>query len=225
MHRKVTDYFPRLGYACINLSLDATTSRTARLATIEKKGIQFLKDLILKNIDDLKTILLNNAGRGILFYRISSDLIPHITNPKLSTGFTLDFARKKLSEAGAIARKYNMRLTFHPGQFTLLSSENEKVTSNSIRDIVYHADVLVAMGCTPGDGSVIILHGGGTYGDKKSAIGRIKSNYYKIPEYARRYIAFENDEKSYSPDDLLPICGRTRSAICDGCLSLQVYVP
>lgn len=203
----------RIGYACINTELaeeNITVNRTARLNTIEQKGAEFIKSLVLQNLEDLAKVLEWNEKHGLRFYRLSSDMISHLYNEKLSKeiieAYTLDFARDKLADIGKYARNNAHRLTFHPGQYTLLSSGDPKVIKNAIRDIEIHADILAAMGLTPEMGSVIILHGGGTYGDKPAAIDRIRKNLALISPEVRKYISFENDERGYSPSDLLPIC-------------------
>ena len=69
----------RLGYACINTELrkrDIYTSRTLRLSTLKTKGIEYVKELGLKNVDDLLKILKWNKENGIYFMRVSSEIFP-----------------------------------------------------------------------------------------------------------------------------------------------------
>ncbi|QYB17495.1 UV DNA damage endonuclease [Pacmanvirus S19] len=210
-----------LGYACINQTLSEegiTVNRTARLTTIEKNGAEFIKQLVLENLTDLQKILEWNEAHGYRFYRLSSDMISHVSNEMLSKEiieeYTLDFARDKLAEIGKYAREHAHRLTFHVGQYTLLSSPDEGVRRRSIRDLEIHDDILTAMGLKPETGSVIILHGGGVYGDIKITIDRIRETISNLPINVAKRISLENDERSYDPEDLLPICEEFSIPFC-----------
>lgn len=62
--------------------------------------------------------------------------------------------------------------------------------------------------------TVFILHGGGTYGDKKKTMKRWVKNYKKLPLNMRKWIVLENDERNYSPMDLIEICEKNKIPIC-----------
>ena len=86
-----------------------------------------------------------NEDNGIKVFRLSSELFPHKTNPEIED-YTFDFALEKLQRAGALARKYNQRITFHPGQYNVLGTPNESALKKTIDDLTYHATVLDLMG-------------------------------------------------------------------------------
>jgi len=220
----------KLCYACINKTLSEqgiTVNRTARLATIEKNGAEFIKQLVMENLCDLQKILEWNESNGIRFYRLSSDMISHLYNEKLSKevveAYTLDFARDKLAEIGKYARENGHRLTFHVGQYTLLSSPDEGILRRSLRDLEIHSDILDAMGMGPD--SIIIMHGGGTYKDKQTTIGRIKEVISNMPDNVRNRLCLENDEIGYNPDDLLPICEEFNIPFCLDIFHYKVHNP
>jgi UV DNA damage endonuclease len=54
--------------------------------------------------------------------------------------------------------------------------------------------------------SIMIIHMGGVYGDRASALKRFEENYKKLPERIKRRLVLENDELGYSVSDLLPVC-------------------
>lgn len=193
-----------LGYACINTVLrkkNIFCSRTCRLATLEKKGIEYAKELAIQNINDLQKILEWNLQNNIFFFRISSDLCPFASHEKY--GYSLEFADKQLKDIGDYAKQHNMRLTLHPSQFNVLSSPHQNVIDNTIRDLSYQCEILDRMGLD--QASVIILHGGGVYGNKTTALQRLSDNIEKLPDNIRNRIVLENCEMSYNIDDLLPI--------------------
>lgn len=208
----------RIGYACINLELrkqDIYSTRTITLGQIAKRGLDVVKQIALQNIHDLGEIIKQNEKNGIRFFRITSNLFPHLENPHLenqlggqhqSEKYNIDFARDELARVGALAREYGHRLTMHPGQYVQLGSPKPEVVKQSIRDITIHAKILQAMGMKPELGSVIIIHGGGRFGDKPATLNRIRETFKLIPSDISQFIAFENDEWSYSVMDLLPLC-------------------
>ena len=196
----------QLGLCCINTILrekDIFCSRTMRLATLMTKGISEAERLALQNCEDMITMIKWNSENGIRFFRLSSDIFPHISNPE-APQYTLHFAQHLLTEAGKLARKYKQRLTFHPGQFNVIPTPNENVFKKTCIELGIHAEILDRMGCD--HDSIMVIHGGGLYGDKKSAIARFITNFYRLPDNVQRRLVLENCEKSYSVEDCLEIC-------------------
>jgi UV DNA damage endonuclease len=110
-------------------------------------------------------------------------------------GYSLDYCAPILAEVGALANKYGHRLTVHPGQYTQLGSPRDSVIKASIRELEYHAQMLNLMGIGP-DG-VMIIHGGGVYGDKEAALARIRKTVEEdLPQDVRDRLVLENDEVS-----------------------------
>ncbi|ETW77497.1 hypothetical protein HETIRDRAFT_37134 [Heterobasidion irregulare TC 32-1] len=206
---KKTTYKGRLGYACLNTILRETKpeptfcSRTCRLATIAKNGLDFAKDLGIQNVRDLSKLIQWNEANNIRFMRISSELFPFASHSKY--GYSLDYAATELKAAGDLANSLGHRMTLHPGQFTQLGSPREDVVEASVRELHYHCSILRHMGM--GKDSVIIIHMGGMYGDKPSALARFKENYTsKLSDEIKARLVLENDEMCYNVDDLLPVC-------------------
>ena len=66
-----------IGYACINMGLrseDIFTNRTLRKATLLDKGYEYLSELIIANLEDLKLVLKWNEENDHRFFRISSEI-------------------------------------------------------------------------------------------------------------------------------------------------------
>ena len=156
----------QLGLCCLNTVLRTQTmpvfcSRKMIMRTIKEKGINALKQKIIANVHDLFKMIKWNEQNGIKVLRISSELFPHFSNPKVEN-YDMDFVDKILKEIGAYARSMNHRLTFHPGQYNVVGTPNEKTFQQTICDLSYHAEVLDRMGM--GINSVMVVHGGGMYG-------------------------------------------------------------
>jgi UV DNA damage endonuclease len=213
-----SDYVPvpwkgRLGYACLNTILRSRKapvfcSRTTRIATIQKEdhGMPFLLELGRQNAADLSKMLLWNEQYGIRFFRVSSEMFPFASHEDYV--YNLEHADKELREAGAIANKYDHRITCHPGQFTQIASPNPKVFVNAVRDLELHDELLTRLRLDEqrDRDAVMILHLGGMYGDKEATLERFRTNYAKLSDSIKRRLVLENDDMSWSVTDLLPLC-------------------
>jgi UV DNA damage endonuclease len=102
---------------------------------------------------------------------------------------------------GALAGRLGLRLSFHPDQFVVLNSLREEVVAASIAEIEHQVAVAQWIGA-----DVINIHGGGAYGSPAEALGRFARNLQRLSEEARRRLTVENDDKLFTPADLLPMC-------------------
>ena len=195
----------QLGLCCLNTTLRSQNpsifcSRKMIMRKIEEDGIQSLKLKIIQNLNDLYEMIKWNEQNGIKVLRISSELFPHISNPRVE-GYDMEFADALLKKIGEYARSLNHRLTFHPGQYNVVGTPNESTFQQTINDLSYHAEVLDRMGM--GEDSVMVVHGGGIYGDKEKTLERWCYNYDRLPEPIRRRLVLENCEKCFSIEDCL----------------------
>ncbi|KFY12556.1 hypothetical protein V491_06739 [Pseudogymnoascus sp. VKM F-3775] len=118
------------------------------------------------------------------------------------------FAAGALEEVGRVAAELEQRLTVHPGQYTQLGSPRQGVIENSVRDLEYHDEMLSLLKLPEQQDrdAVMVLHLGGTFGDKAATIERFKTNYAALSESIKKRLVLENDDVSWSVHDLLPIC-------------------
>ncbi|KAI0943504.1 hypothetical protein AcW1_002653 [Taiwanofungus camphoratus] len=211
VERKTTNFKGRLGYACLNTILRARKpasesvfcSRTCRLDTIRKNGLDFAKELGRQNCKDLLTIIQWNEDNRVRFFRLSSEMFPFASHG--TYGYSLEYAAEELKAAGDLAKRYGHRLTSHPGQFTQLASPKDDVVTASVRELDYHCQLMRYMGLD--QDSVIIIHMGGVYGNKPGTLERFRENYRtRLTDEMRARLVLENDEICYSADDLLPVC-------------------
>jgi len=197
----------QLGLCCINTILKNQkptifSSRKMIIKSIKEKGIETLKEKIIQNLKDVLTIMDWNEVNGIKVYRLSSELFPHKSN-KLVEHYSFDFAVDLLREIGNKSRIYNQRLTFHPGQYNVVGSPNKKCFTQTINDLKYHADVLDLMKLD--ENSVMVVHGGGIYGDKLLTKERWCNQFKLLPENVQKRLVIENCENCFSIIDCLEI--------------------
>ena len=207
----------RIGYPCINLSLDCRPSRTLRLANLAPDR---LRALVAGNLACLERIVRWNAERGLLFLRITSDLVPLASHPAnrfpWDEEFAADFAR-----IGDLIRSLGMRISMHPGQYTLLNSPRPEVAAAARADLAYHARVLDLLGLDRT--AKIQIHVGGRYGDKATALERFVREAERLDPAVRARLAVENDERLFNLDDVLTASRATGLPVLLDVFHRQVY--
>ncbi|KAK0716208.1 UV-endonuclease UvdE-domain-containing protein [Lasiosphaeris hirsuta] len=170
-------------------------------------GDKFVQELGLANAKDIVKMLRWNGKYGIKFMRLSSEMFPFASHEEY--GYKLaPFASEILAEAGRVAAELGHRLTTHPGQFTQLGSPRKEVVTAAIRDLEYHDELLSLLRLPEQQDrdAVMILHMGGTFGDKAATLDRFRENYAKLSPSVKARLVLENDDVGWSVHDLLPIC-------------------
>ena len=192
----------RAGYACINLSLKESF-RNYRLATVEKEDEEKITEVIWHNVRLLRQIVEYNIKHNIYVYRIISDLVPFCTHPYVKEIYKEKVLNNEemyhhFTAIRAMREEYNLRLSIHPSQFNVLSSPKKEVVSRSIEEINAQAQWIKAL-----RGQNVVIHVGGSYGDKKSAMERFKTNLRYVDQ---NLISIENDDKTYNVEEVVEIC-------------------
>jgi UV DNA damage endonuclease len=194
----------RIGYPCINNSVGCTANRTFRLRNYSDE--RFVNTVAF-NLACLKKIFEFNKAHGILFFRISSDLIPFASHPACAVDWQTVFSNELVS-LGRYVRKNNMRISMHPDQFVILNAQKSEIITSSIAELRYHAQVLGAMKLPVS--AKIQIHIGGVYGDKQAAVKRFVKTYAELDDTVKSRLVIENDDNRYSLADCIHIhevCG------------------
>lgn len=144
----------------------------------------------------------------ITMYRMSSDIAPYVTHPDMPQFHgQIKECSLELRELGQLAREQGLRLSFHPSQFVILNSPDRALVDKSIWDLEAQAEMLDCMELGPE--AVLIIHVGGTYGDRASGCERWVDTYHRLPEPVRRRLVLENDDIRYSAANVLSINEQT----------------
>ena len=196
---------------CCQFKAEKITFRTttARVLSTMPRGEQLkkLSGICYNNAQNLIRAVQTVQHLGIGAFRIMSPLFPRMTHPEV--GYSLDDLPEgdRIANLLEVTRSFSdlhdIRLSFHPDQFVVLSSPHPRVVDNSIRELEYHAWLAEAVGA-----NVINLHAGGVYGDKLSALHRFCEVFANLPENVRSRLTLENDDISYTVSDLLPVCDK-----------------
>ena len=193
----------KIGYPCLNRSLGCTPGHTFRLASYSPVR---LAETVRQNLDCLGRQLEYNRDHGLLFLRITSDLVPFASHPVCAFPWPEEFA-PRFAALGNIIRAGSLRISMHPDQFTLINSPDEDIFRRSSAELAYHARVLDLLGLD--NTARIQVHAGGVYNDKPASIDRFCARFEKLPETVRRRLTVENDDRLYSVADCLQISRRT----------------
>jgi UV damage endonuclease UvdE len=168
---------------------------------------QKLWDLMVQNIESTRKLVerVGTLDDNLRMVRISSDILPVYTQCDYSYFWTQPSVRSycelHFAEIGRIAREQNVRLSMHPGQFTVLASENPGIVERSIEEFEYHTDMARWMGYgkTFQDFKINVHISG------KQGPAGIKAALKKLSLEARNCITIENDEISWGLDSSLEL--------------------
>ncbi len=187
----------RIGYPCINRSLECRGNKTFRLKSYSEER---LIETVSRNIDCLEKMLRWNVDHDLLFFRISSDLVPFASHEINDFDWVAHF-QQEFRRIGAYITDHEIRISMHPDQFTVLNSKESDVVRRSVAELTYHAHVLDALHL-PADAKIQV-HVGGVYGNKKQSMRRFAQTCNDLPDNIRRRLVIENDDRLYSVQDCL----------------------
>ena len=166
-----------------------------------------LWDLMKDNIESVRMLVekVGTLDERLRMVRIGSDVLPVYTQRDYSYFWRLPdvvaYAEKHFAQVGAIARARDVRLSFHPGQFTVLASDNPEIVNRSIEEFEYHADMVRWMGFGKQfQDFKINVHIAGRAGP-----AGIKAVIPRLSNEARNCITIENDEISWGIDASLEL--------------------
>jgi UV DNA damage endonuclease len=198
----------RLGLCCQFLQQPIkfrVTTATAMQRLPRREQLARFTELCAGNAEALLAALQFCAARGIGSFRILTPIMPVKTHP--TVGYRVeelpgaDEIVAQFRRCGEFARANNIRTGFHPDQFVVLNSPDADIVARSIADIEAQAELAEWT-----NADTVNIHGGGGYGDKRSALERFRRNLEKLSPRARSRLTVENDDKTFTPADLLPLC-------------------
>ncbi|MCB2184304.1 MAG: UV DNA damage repair endonuclease UvsE [Desulfobulbaceae bacterium] len=202
----------RFGLCCIfrqePLKFRQVTAKTLQ-ALPRKIQLERLSEVCLHNVRTLQKALDFVAENNIGAFRILSPLFPRYSHPEV--GYIIEDLPDKseivqrFAEIRLFRQAHDIRLSFHPDQFNVLSSPRPEVVRNTMRELEYQGMLGEMV-----DADIINLHAGGTYGNKKDALKRLQKRVDILPQQIRSRLSLENDDKSYTPHDLLPVCQKLK---------------
>lgn len=198
----------RFGLCCLFVAEPVsfrTTTAKALAALGRREALAKASSVCRHNAANLLLAVHTCRRLGIGAFRISSPLFPRMTHPEVGYGLDdLPDAEAISGDLDAVkdfAQVHDIRLSFHPDQFVVLSSPHAHVVHSSVKELMYQAFLAERVGA-----DVINIHAGGVYGDKGEALQRLSGVVRDLPESVTSRLTLENDDVSYTVRDLLPVC-------------------
>jgi len=168
---------------------------------------QKLWDIMVQNIEATRKLVerVGTLDDHLRMVRLSSDLLPVYTHRDWGYFWhrtdVRSYCETHFSQVGQIARDRSVRLSFHPGQFTVLASDNPGIVDRSIEEFEYHADMARWMGYGKRfQDYKINVHISGRQGPEG-----IRRAYNRLSPEARNCITIENEENAWGLNDCLTI--------------------
>jgi len=214
----------RIGFACKYMHPDQsqkkklleeiqrplnTRSTTVRWLNSQTRDVaeQRLWELMEHNIQSYYNLIeyVGSLPHELRMVRLGSDVLPVYTEPTWCYYWkrpdVVSYCEKHFARVGDLARALDVRVSMHPGQFTVLASDNDDIVERSIEEFEYHTDVIRWMGY------------GRTFQDFKCNVhisGRrgpqgIKDALKRLSPEARNVITIENDENRWGLEHSLEL--------------------
>ena len=193
-----------IGYACKIIGPEQIVMKGCALKNATEDR---LMALIGHNLSALDAMLSYNQANEIRLFRISSDIIPFGSGLASTFPWQLRFS-ETLRAVGNKANASAIRLSMHPGQYTVLNTPDPAVLQRAIADLQYHANFLDSLGLD--SSHKLILHVGGVYGNKLAALKRFSDHYKDLPDAIKRRLVIENDDRCYHIGDVLELAGQLK---------------
>lgn len=223
---------PQVGHCCISLAPDnsnregcANASMTvAHVSKLEgRERVAYIHRAVLQNLTALSNTVdwLITLPPALRMFRITSGLLPLYTHAVAQPVYAQPaFARQiadSLAATGSKARAHGVRLSLHPGQFTVLNSTGDATRIASVAEFEYHARIGEMLGFNGGnrlsgrnnlplDSFVINIHGGSWQGSFEASTEGWRDSWPRLSSAARRMITLENDEMSWGAPEIVQLC-------------------
>jgi UV DNA damage endonuclease len=219
-----TSTYERIGFACKYMHPDQTQpkklleeiqrplntkSTTVQWLNRQTREIaeQRLWDIMVHNIDAYRRLIeyVGSLPQGLRMVRLGSDCLPVYTQQDWRYYWRLPdvraYCEREFAKVGETARRLDVRLSMHPGQFTVLASDDADIVERSIEEFEYHTDIIRWMGY------------GRKFQDFKCNVhisGRqgpagIKAALKRLTPEARNCITIENDENKWGLEHSLEL--------------------
>lgn len=194
----------------------ATLKNFIKLSSLDRE--RKLVGLLQHNLESFSNQIdyVLSLEKNLRMFRVGSDIFPLYTAEQAEPCYRNSSAIKEIfSRFEKLKNKIgesNIRLSMHPGQFTLLVTSSDNVVDNSVKDIEYHNFFFDLIGVSPDDNRCEInIHVGQK---RKDYIEVFRKGYEKLSQNARKRLSIENDEFSYSIHEVLDLTEKYEIKAC-----------
>lgn len=200
----------RFGFVAMSLQLEkASPSQTMTVKNFLKlpdreAALKRITAIAHSNLTNTLRILRHAHSNGVYIYRFTSKLIPLYGHELTKEWDFYRYLEKDFIEIGDFVKEKEMRVSFHPDHFTLINSPDPEIVERSMEDLERHVKMLEAMGLD--ERAKLVIHIGGGYKDKPSALKRFMENWNRLSDNVKRRLTVENDDKIFTACETLKVC-------------------
>ena len=201
-----------IGYCCIALGINEDKkkkdyikiNRGMTKKTFEEKGLSYVSELSLLNLNDLLKILKYNIDNNIYLYRMSSDMFPFLGFYEFSNLPNFNKIKSKLEEIGNFIKDNRIRTGFHPSHFNVLASQNPDVVNKTVNELNKHSEIMDLMQLEKSTYYPINIHVNITKPSLSESMQRFCQNFQYLSASCKSRLTVENDDSpnQYSVLDL-----------------------
>lgn len=184
---------------------NSINERTLQLGRFQK-GLytkSIIREVYINNINEIIKLVPKLVANNLKLFRMSSGLfsLAEYNRDIIDNDEQVSLLLTKLGKAFTDA---GIRVTTHPDQFVVLSSDNPVTVNNAIKELSHHAWVFDKMHLPATPYAAINIHGG-----KSDRLAQLIQVVRNLPDNVRSRLTFENDESAYSLVDLLQVHAAT----------------
>ena len=191
-----------IGYCCIPMGCNVgkkkkehiTVNRGMVRKTFDAKGLPYVSELVIENLKDTLKVLDYNLSVGIYIYRLSSDSFPWMSEYEFSDLPNFKLIQVLMKQIGDKAKENGIRLSYHPGPFNVISSQNDSVVEKTIKELNKHAELMDLMGLCQSHYYPINIHINITKPTCEEAAQRFVERFPMLSESCRKRLTVENDD-------------------------------
>jgi UV DNA damage endonuclease len=159
------------------------------------------------SLERLREVLDYLDANDIRMYRVATALAPYASHPTLTQFHgQIEECAEELEAVGRLVRDRDIRLSSHPGQYTVLNSTDPAVQAAAVAELEVQARLFDALGL--GAEAVVVLHVGGAAGGIAAAADRFLAGVGLLSDSARRRLVIENDDRSFGTHDVMQLAER-----------------
>ena len=191
-----------IGYCCIPMGCNEgkpkkehiTVNRGMVRRTFDAKGLPYVSELVIENLKDTLKVLDYNLKNHIYIYRLSSDSFPWMSEYEFSDLPNFKLIQVLMSQIGDKIKSSNIRVSYHPGPFNVLASENPDVVEKTIKELNKHAELMDLMGLDRTTFYPINIHINTTKPTREEAAERFCKQFERLSESCKLRGVVENDD-------------------------------
>jgi UV DNA damage endonuclease len=191
-----------IGYCCIPMGCNVglkkkeqiTVNRGMVRRTFDAKGLPYVSELVIENLKDTLKVLDYNLKNHIYIYRLSSDSFPWMSEYEFSDLPNFSVIQNLMTQIGDKIKSNSIRVSYHPGPFNVLASENLSVVEKTIKELNKHAELMDMMGLDQTTFYPINIHINTTQPTREEAAQRFVDRFPLLSESCKKRLTLENDD-------------------------------